>query len=458
MKKILALSIVVALNGVAFAQDDVQTQIDALTKEIKKLKKDQYRTKKTLIAVKKATGGDNVKFSIDFRNAVDSLEYRDDTTGQTTRNPSLITSKLHLNIAATPMKGLIFKGKLAIYSTWGSHLYVQDSPLKDWSASSKPADSVMRVKEAYFLYSDKMGTQPYAFSVGRRPSTNGFLANYRENEKKSGSPLAHITNMEVNAAMFMLKLDRFVEGSYSKFVYGRAHTGEMENVYGTTSLPWGPYAETNAIDDESVDFFIVLGNAYNDGQYQLAYQWSHIFDTKGLRVSDGLTKAASGSAELAALSLKVSGIGDEINDFLDDSVLFASIAATQYNAKDGYSLLGPTDGGSQTGYSYWAGAIVPDGITKSGKFGIEYNHGSKYWTPMTWAEDSAMGSKIAVRGSVYEAYWNFDLFGVKHLPSQVRYTYAQHDYTPNVSCAGWITPVEEKITASDVRVSVSYRY
>jgi hypothetical protein len=77
---------------------------------------------------------------------------------------------------------------------------------------------------------------------------------------------------------------------------------------------------------------------------------------------------------------------------------------------------------------------------------------------MTWAEDTAIGSKIAVRGSAYEAYWNFNLFGIKYLPSQVRYTYAQHDYTPNANCSGWTVPKPVDITAQDLRFFISYRY
>jgi hypothetical protein len=376
-------------------------------------------------------------------------------------------------MAAAPMKGLIFKRKLAIYSTWGSHLFVEDAPLKDWSASSKPADSIMRVKEAYFVYSNAIGEQPISVSVGRRPSTNGFLANYRENEKDSGSPLAHITNMEVNAAMVKFSWDRFIPGAFTKLVYGRAHNGQMENVYGTGSTPWGPYADINsAKEDESVDFFVMPGMAYDNGQYALMYQWAHIFNTKGLNIAQNSAwkaagkpstmhngkKNASGTADLLALSFKVDGIGDEINDFLDETTAFASVALSYYDAKDGYSLVGSTDGGISKGYSYWFGTIFPDMITDAGKFGLEYNHGSQNWTPMTWAEDSAMGSKIAVRGDAYEAYWNFNLFGNKYLPSQVRYTYAQHDYTPNINCAGWVKPVAVDITSSDLRVSVSYRY
>ena len=189
------------------------------------------------------------------------------------------------------------------------------------------------------------------------------------------------------------------------------------------------------------------------------YQWAHIFDTKGQQFNDPSTKkAAAGEADLFSVGLKVDGIGDEISDFLDETTVFISGAYTNYNAKDGYQLLGSTDGGSQDGTSIWAGVIMPDMITENGRIGFEYNHGSKDWTPMTWAEDTAIGSKISVRGDAYEAYWNFDLFGVKYLPSQVRYTYVQHDYTPNVNCAGWIDSEEVDITAQDLRFAVTYRY
>ena len=465
MKKIIFIATATLLSTSLLANADMQTQIDELTKEVQKLKKDTTKTKKSLSQVKKKTGGDNIKFGIDFRNAVDVLDYEGtDSDGKkvSASNDSLLTSRLYLTMAAAPMKGLMFKGKLAVYSTWGSHLYVSDPALKDWAASSKPSDTVMRIKEAYFVYSNKLGSQPISVSVGRRPSSNGFLANYRENENKSGSPAAHTTNMEVNAAMVKFSWDRFVEGAYTKFVYGRAHSGEMQDVYGDTSGARTPYAlsggDVNAtLEDESVDFFVMPGDAYNNGQYQVMYQWAHIFDTKGQNTSTGVNKVAAGSADLLSLAIKVDGIGDEISDFLDETTVFASFAYTQYDANDGYQILGK-EGGSQSGESIWVGAIIPDGLTDAGKFGFEYNYGSQYWTPMTWAEDTAMGSKIAVRGDAYEAYWNFNLFGVKYLPSQVRYTYAQHDYTPNINCAGWVEPKEVDIVAQDLRFAVSYRY
>jgi hypothetical protein len=455
MRKMIIMSLVttLALTGLEAATNaELEARVADLEKKLS-------RTDKTLKEVKIHDAFDNIKFGVDFRNAVDVLDYKNNDTGETASNNSLLTSRLYLTMAAAPMEGLIFKGKLAIYSTWGSHLYGEDSGLKDWSASSKATDTVMRVKEAYFVYSTDVGEQPVSLSIGRRPSSNGFLANYRENEPEPGSPLAHITNMEVNAAMVRLGWDRFVSGAYTKFVYGRAHSGDTTGVYsiGHTN-PWGPNAKLDS-DDENVDFALALGDAYNDGQYQIMYQWAHIFDTKGQQFDDPSTKkAAAGTADLFSIGLKIDGIGDEISDFLDETTVFISGAYTNYNAKNGYQLLGSTDGGSQDGSSIWIGAVMPDMITDSGRFGIEYNHGSKYWTPMTWAEDTAIGSKIAVRGDAYEAYWNFDLFGVKYLPSQVRYTYVQHDYTPNVNCAGWVDSEKVDITAQDLRFAITYRY
>jgi len=457
MNKIITMSLIttLALTGLQAASNaELEERVADLEKKLSK-------TDSTLKEVKMHDAFDNIKFSVDFRNAVDVMDYKDNDTGESDSNPSLLTSRLYLDMAAAPMEGLIFKGRLAIYSTWGAHIYDESMGLKDWSASSKASDTVMRVKEAYFVYSTDVGEQPISLSIGRRPSTNGFLANYRENEDNPGSPLAHITNMEVNAAMVKFGWDRFLSGAYTKFVYGRAHTGDQEGVYGgkAGSKPWDPpYAEKDN-DDDNVDFFVTLGDAYNDGTYQIAYQWAHIFNTKGQEFNDPTTKkSGAGVADLFSVALKIDGIGDEINDFLDETTVFISGAYANYNADAGYQLLGSADGGSQDGTSIWVGAIFPDMITDSGRLGIEYNHGSKYWTPMTWAEDTAIGSKIAVRGDAYEAYWNFDLFGVKYLPTQVRYTYVQHDYTPNVNCAGWVDSQKVDITAQDLRFAVTYRY
>lgn len=481
MKNISIIATTLLLGSSLFASDaSLQAQIDELKKEIQELRSsqivptpakldeviaEQKSIKADLAKVQKSNAMDKVKFSIDFRNAVDAISYKDRQSGYKLKNNSLLTSRFILGMQSSPQAGkLAFKGKLAVYSKWGGDLVANDGVQKDWSASSKASDTIMRIKEAIFIYNDKLGEQPFTLSVGRRPATTGFLANLREYESE-GSPLAHITNMEVNGAMLKLDWDRFISGSYSKFVVGRAHTGDVSNVYGTPRTLNGkinmPYAYTKAKEDHNVDWFVFLGDAYNDKKHQLMYEWAHIFNTKGKNLNkagDDAIRVDAGSADLFALSYKLDGLSSNKESFLGKSLAFASVASTHYKAKSGYELNGSGDGGSSNGYSFWVGANVPDLITDSGVLGFEYNHGSKYFTPMTWAEDSAIGSKVALRGDAYEAYWNFDLFGMKNLPSQVRYTYVKHNYTPNLNCAGWQSVEEVDIIAQNLRFFITYRY
>ncbi|MEA3354428.1 MAG: DUF3373 family protein [Campylobacterota bacterium] len=462
-KNIITLSLAAAVTT-SFANTSIETKLSDLEKEIKTLKSQLVKSNKKLNKVKAHSAGDNIKLGVEFRNTFETLKYEDNFNNKTYENSSLLTSRLYLNMAAAPAKNLMFKGKLAIYNTWGSHVFADysgtDKGLKSWSASSKATDTLMRIKEAYFVYKFKSGNQPMAFSIGRRPASNGFLANMRENEPNSGSPLAHITNMEVNGAMLKLNLNRFVEGSYTKFVLGRAHTGEGYGVYGKPEE--FPFAQTDTDkEDENVDFFVVPGVAYNDGQYQVMYQWAHIFNTKGKKLiskEKSVDAVDAGEADLFSVGLKVDGIGDEINDFLDETTMFASLGFSKYNPKDGYALLSNEDGVSKSGNSIWVGAIMPDNITDNGKIGIEYNHGSKYWTPMTWAEDTSTGSKIAVKGDAFELYWNTNFFGSENLTSQIRYTHINHDYTPNINCAGWVASDDADITSKNLRFAITYKY
>jgi hypothetical protein len=473
--------------------DDMRAEIDALKSEVAALKSEGAKKSKKksggdyaklekkiksmnkkLNKVKAHDAYDNIKFSMDFRNTYDNIEYKyndykykgKDLSGTKAKNNSLMTSRVILDMKAAPTDKLSFQGQIAAYSNWGAHLQYEDPSLKSWSGSSKSSDTVFRVRRAYFIYSDELadGKLPYSFSIGRRAATDGFLANHRENLKDAGSPLAHITNMEVDAIMGKLNTEKYLTtGSFVKFVYGRAHAGGIESMYDAHG--YKPYAQEDGDKNENVDFFVTLGSLYNNGQYNLMFENALIMDTKGAVAGqpihnsvnkNGNKSLDAGKANLTALSLQVDGVGDEINDFLDDTILFASAAMSKYMPDDGHQLLGSTD--DETGKSIWVGATFPDMITDAGRFGVEYNKGSQYWTPMTWAEDSAMGSKVAVRGDAYEAYWNFNLFGQKNLPSQIRYTHEQHDYTPNIRCSGWVAPKAVDIEADDIRVSVSYKY
>jgi hypothetical protein len=58
------------------------------------------------------------------------------------------------------------------------------------------------------------------------------------------------------------------------------------------------------------------------------------------------------------------------------------------------------------GFSVYTGIQLP---APMGKIGVEYNYGSRYWMPFTQAQDDVVGSKLATRGHVGEAYYIFDV-------------------------------------------------
>ncbi len=465
MNKTVTLLAGLALFSTALsaAESNLQAQIDTLNAKIEKMEKVNSYQNRQISKVNKQSANDNIKWTIDYRAAYENLRYRylDDAVnadgtpdtanaGKTYTNPALLTSRLWLGMAASPFEGLTFRGQLAVYGYWGAENTNEVSD-KSWRGSSRPHDWTVRLREGNFVY--KFGNEwavPMAFSVGRRPASMGFLANHRVGDAKPNSPLAHITNMEVDAAMVMFDFaETLLPGSYLKVVYGRAH--DPVAVGSTT-----PYIDPELADsyDGPVDFLVLPTSLYNDGQNNLMAQYAVIFNSKGTRISDGKIKSAAGTTHMGALSYQLDGLNEE-SDFLDASTLFASAAATMTDPNSGFEMLGSTE--REAGYSVWAGFLFPDMMTDGGRFGLEYNWGSKYWTPMTWAEDTAIGSKIATRGSAYEGYWNIPIEG-QNLSAQLRYTYLDYDYRANTTCY-WDDPADKNLdSAQELRLYVRYRY
>jgi len=455
MKKVVLSCAVTSLLAVNLFSDDIsdlKMQIEALTKKVEKLEKKQARTNKSLSKVRAHDANDNIKWSIDFRTAYQYLKY-DLKNKHAVSNPSLFTNRLWLGLAASPVDDLVFKGQLAVYSTWGGNNLPVTDPFQNvnWRASSKPDDIVVKLRQAYFTYTfNKSSSHPITISAGRRAASDGFLANHREGNDKPGSPLAHITNMEVDAGMIKIGNAFGLEGSYVKFVGGRSYDNiNRPSFYGT------PYTDVNAVDSD-VNFFVMPMSIYNDGQFNLMAQYTYIFDFMGVNSVTGMPQTGAGDKHMGAVSLEINGLNED-SDFLDDSTLFLSGAFTTSVPKNGFSMLGSNK--TETGYSIWAGFIIPDLITDNGHIGFEYNYGTKYWAPMTWAEDTVSGSKIATRGSAYEVYWNLPIVN-HHFSTQIRYTYMDYNYKSNIE-EFWADPKLQDgdvTSAQDLRIYLRYTY
>jgi len=507
MKKILALSAVAAFV-VSGAMADQAADIAKLDKEVKKLKE-------SLAEVKKHDGGDNIKWDVDFRTAVDMLDYKS-VSGEEFGNDALLSNRLWLGMGYAVSDNLVFKGQLSMHKAYGAASpstpsnAMGSTPQRgysfdafDWVNNENLADGSLRVRQAYWLYKNDslFGSDvSWTASFGRRPSTNGFLVNLRDDDKAQ-SPLGHVINMEFDGASFKFGLDKLtgVSGMYWKLCLGRGLT----NAGGRFQNSGMDYTRTdNDVDNTDLAGFIFV--PYDDGQYTVETTYYRGFNVPGLYGSniDYSTGAGVitygfgtvGDMDGAAVSFMANGIGDGISDFLDDTILFASFgwSKTHPDSDLTYSITGgtPWDGtydydgmlgyqNSQTGTSYWLGAQIPAMITDDGRFGFEFNHGSKFWRPFTYGEDTMAGSKLAARGDAYEVYYTQPL--MEGLSMQIRATQINYDYTGSQGFFGQggqtiamedvaaynaglvaqglgnyqIDPVEK---ARDIRFYIRYRY
>ncbi|MEJ5168291.1 MAG: DUF3373 family protein [Arcobacteraceae bacterium] len=507
-KSILSLSIAACCATASFANsnNDVMAQLEALkaqiaaleakladnSKEIEKVDKKVDKTTKNVSEVKSLAANDNIKWDVDFRTAFDSIHYKH-ASGAKSSNPDLLTNRLWLGMGYAPDENNLFKGKLSYYKAYGdtaNHSQSNTNPGYanfDWVTNENATDNTVKVKEAYWLYMNDTflgNNTPWTVSIGRRPSTDGLGINTREG-MKDNSPLAHTVNVEFDGMSAKFDLDKItgVQGMWWKLCTGRGLTNATPRFQGDYA-----YDGDDATSTKDINMYGFIFVPWDNGQYSVRTNWARAenligFDMNGTNIYGylngnpttigfGSTTTTSpifrnfGDIDLATVMVKAEGIGNGINDFLDNTVAFASWAQSKTRPKG--SMLGSTD--SKTGYSTWIGVDMPLLLTEDGRWGIEWNKGSKYWRSVTYGEDTMAGSKIAARGTAWEVYYNQPL--TKALHFNARYTYIKYDYTGSNSFFGddgaptamsvveanpslYDDPVKE---ASDLRLSVSYRF
>ncbi len=516
MKKgIIALSAVAAFATTSFANSDMQLQLDLLKKQIaaleaqmntnsKAVKKVTKKTKKLgkkLNIVKAHDAGDNIKWDIDFRTTVDKLTYNH-ANGVESNNDALMTNRLLLGMKYKADDKVSFYGTLGYNKAYGDSANHSQSNVVtsigeyqnfDWVANENATDGTVKVKEAYWLYmNDTLLGKDVAWtaSVGRRPSTGGLGINFREGDKRK-SALAHTVNVEFDGASFKWNLDKVtpLEGSWIKLCMGRGLT----NAKPRFQQDGADYIEDKTLND-SIDMVGFIFVPYDDGQYSVHTNYAKAnnligFDgadmqrygqkynayanddtnatkfTEYVAAANAMQFKNQGDMKFSTIMFKADGLGNEINDFLDNTIVFASYAHSRTKPNEGKAMLGSFE--RKIGESYWIGAQMPCLLTEDGKFGVEYNKGSKYWRSMTYGEDTMAGSKLATRGNAYEIYYIKPL--TKALTLNLRYTKMMYEYTGSNAFFGAdgtpMTMAQAKAQgqnpvdrASDWRVSVRYKF
>lgn len=396
------------------------------------------------------TGGNHLNLTPDLRTAVDRIDYTT-MSGREVKQDSLFTNRFHLNMGWQYNKNMVFRGKLAYYKAFGDsggHAQTNTQPGYgnfDWVVNENLYDNAVRVKEAYYLYlSDGLfgwNQLPWTFSVGRRPSTTGFLSNWREGDAEPSSPLGHVIDMEFDGASINFKLDKLVTvpGLSFKICLGRGLSNAKTRFQqdGLDYAPDGQYTKP-------MDFAGVILTPFDNGQYSLQTLYFKATNVIGFTpgmVQYMMTGGSSGSAPAltdvggmtgGAVSFQVKGIGNMINDYLDQVKLFASYAFTKTDPATGMVMLGETE--AKSGSSFWLGANLPV-FFKGDSLGLEFNKGSKYWRSFTYGEDTLAGSKLATRGTALEAYYNVPLIDDAFV-AQIRWTKMEYDYTGSMAFFG----------------------
>lgn len=363
-------------------------------------------------------------------------------------NDLLYTTRLRLDLKAKVWDNVNFSGRLSMYKNWGDSTGTQvfdswRSFTMDGTNSGNTSGDWLRVERAYFDWSNINGSHTY-LSIGRRPSTYGPPSHYRENEMRGGTPSGHLVNFNFDGATLGYNLGEItgVEGQVVRLCYGQG----FESQWGNGEMFGNIVTKDTHLGGFNID-------AINDGNHFLQLT---LFGAKD--VNDGFKGAMAFPTELAGIfaptmyqdmqkfqnfnfvtRVQPSGvIGDMFLGGLgysyetdDDVKAFVSLGWTRAEPNGNAGMFGgmlsdavfeaelnttgteiimlpktATESSNKDGYGIYLGVQIP---APYGKFGLEYNYGSEYWTPFTQAQDDPIGSKLATRGHVGEAYYIFDI-------------------------------------------------
>lgn len=374
-------------------------------------------------------------------------------------NDIVYTTKLNLDMSARVMKNLSFTGRLGMYKVWGDSTGVQvfngqpNSFTLDGTDVGVPSGDFLRVERAYFDWKNLGGSNWY-LSAGRRPSTEGPPLHVKWNELRQGTPNGHVVNYQFDGITLGVNLDEHVAGSTFRFCYGVG----FESGWAEADQLRAP---ADRLDD--VHFGGINYDIYRDGktfvQTTILGAWDVTDGFNGLVVlpADPL----SGNAIKAPVVLRYSPaanlgdiyLGEVMVERLEDNGInwFLSAAFSHTDPDDvttpfGGLMSDPFETPeSQDGWSVYAGIRFPVG--DKDMIGFEYNHGSKYWFNFTAAADDLLGSKLATRGNVYEAYWLHEWaegFGRARAKLLLSLQYYDFDY----SGSGWNVGAPKKLDDS----------
>ncbi len=363
-------------------------------------------------------------------------------------NDIMYTTRLRLNMNAKVWDNVKFSGRLLMFKNWGDSTGSQvfDSWNRftmDGTNSGNTTSDVLRVDRAYFDWNN-IADSGFYLSIGRRPSTGGPPLQYRENELRGGTPTGNVMNLNFDGITIGRRLEDLtgIEGMVARFCYGQGFesewgNGEMFNDIVTKDTHFAGF-NVDILNDGTNFFQVTAFRAMdiNDGfkgviafptQYGAMFAPTLYNDMQKFPNFNFVTRVQPsttiGDIDLGGVVFSreeenginwfVSGgmtiIRPNNNAGMFGGMGSDAIFEAELNSTGTEVIMVPkvaTDSDDEEGYGFYAGIQTPAPL---GKFGLEYNYGSKYWTPFTQAQDDALGGKLMTRGNVGEAYYIFDI-------------------------------------------------
>lgn len=372
-------------------------------------------------------------FSGDFRARGDFYN-ADSVFGRNIDNDTILTNRFRLNMRVKATENVEFKGRLAMYKTWGNQSAFTDEsgamwPLFDGNVTRSPIGSSALYVDRAFVNWNNIGGLPMWFSIGRRPTTDGPPAQIRLGvDERLATPMAFMDwafdGISVGYA-WNWGVDPLGSGRV-RFCYGRGFEAGLQDDV------------TSTIKD--MDFAGLSWDIMKKDDRFAYIQSFMAFDVINYpNFQDPIINSAFG---------EMSGMGDRRNlgDIWHTAAVYQDkIAGLNYFVSGGYSQTQPNEAGmfndpfsttgantdNEDGYSVYLG-VRYDLEDVGLKFGAEYNYGSQYWLSMAPGHDEIYQSKLATRGQVFEIYTIWDLPTgeaiSKYAKTFVRLGYQHYEY------------------------------
>jgi len=394
-------------------------------------------------------------------------------------NDILYTTRLRLGMKAKVWDNVNFSGRLNMYKNWGDSTGVKvfdswNSFTMDGTDGGNTTGDWVRVERAYFDWKDIGGSNFY-LSIGRRPSTYGPPSQYRENEMRGGTPSGHLVHFNFDGITVGYHLGDLtgIEGMTARLCYGQGFESEWGNGElfnnivtkdthlgglnldilndGTTFVQLTAFAAVDVTDGfkgnfafpaELVKLFAPTINQdaanFPNMNFMVRYQPTTVVGDMylgGLGFTREEMNGVNYFGSLGWTRLESNGKAGLFGGMASDNLYQAALMDTDGDGTGDTIVPVPTnkvvDDSPRDGYGVYVGMQIPAPL---GKLGLEYNYGSKYWTPFTQAQDDLLGSKLATRGHAGEAYYIFDIN--PNMFIKVGGIYYDYEYTGSGSPVG----------------------